>query len=326
MNFLHNNYFSRIRIISFFISITLSCSSPLVFLDTTGEISLALELGPMKAAVSDLDTIPVSYRIEGSNITGSEFDVTTSDTNIQFPDLKPGTWQIRVRAYNAASQVIAEGAGILEVQPGGYSSMTIILYSTAGTGTLDFSLIWNSDLVYNAILEISLKNLNGELIPMTYNQDTGTAAGLTENLAAGFYTLQVHLLDDSQSVMGAMELVQIREGGETDIHLDFSLINKAGQRVPVNTESFTISWDVEDPSVDLYNIYYREHGSFTWFYLGSTESGSTLEYTIDQGVLPYGVYDMAVSSVADSQESELHTSMDDTALPATGWYIDWQGL
>jgi len=306
--------------------ITVSCSSPLVDVTSTGDMNLTLDQSAMKSIISDLDTVPASYRIEGFNATGSTFDVVTADTNIQFPDLSPGLWQISVCAYNSIDQVIAEGTGSLDVLPGGYAAMTVVLYETTGSGSLDFSVIWNADLVYSETLEITLTNLNGDVIPMTYNHISGIAAGLTENLSAGFYTLEVQLFDDFSLVMGAMELIQIREGGQTDINLDFAQLNKAGQRIPVSTENFTISWDQSDLPADFYKVYYRNHGTFTWTYLGSTASGTILEFTIDQSILTYGVYDLAVSSVVGIEESELHSSMDDSALPATGWYIDWMGI
>lgn len=325
MNFIYKNCLKKIGMIAILSVITVSCSNSLMDLNSSGEMNLTLDPDQIRSVISDLDTVPVSYSIEGSNDTGSVFDVLTPDTNIQIPDLSPGTWQIRVCAFNEQGQMIAEGSGTLEVQPGGYTSMTIVLRDATGTGSLDFSLIWNADLVWNESLEICLKTFNGDLIPLIYSQNPGTAAGLTENLSAGFYTLEVQLFDDLVLVMGAMEIVQIRESGVTDIDLDFSQINKPGQRIPINEESFTLEWDVSDTEADEYKIYYREHGSYTWSYLGSTPSGLIPEYTVDQSSLPYGVYDFAVSSVAGSEESELHSSMDDTAAPATGWYIDWQG-
>ncbi|MCK5197264.1 MAG: hypothetical protein KAR21_02880, partial [Spirochaetales bacterium] len=240
MNFIYKNCLKKIGMIAILLVITVSCSNSLMDLNSSGEMNLTLDPDTIRSVISDLDTVPVSYRIEGSNDTGSAFDLVTSNINIQITDLKAGTWQIRAWAYNELDQIIAEGTGILEVQSGGYAAMTIVLRDTTGTGSLDFSLIWDADLVWNESLEIRLKTLNGDLIPLIYSQNPGTAAGLTENLSAGFYTLEVQLFDDLVLVMGAMEIVQIRENGVTDINLDFSQINKPGQRIPINEESFTL--------------------------------------------------------------------------------------
>jgi hypothetical protein len=42
-------------------------------------------------------------------------------------------------------------------------------------------------------------------------------------------------------------------------------------------------------------------------------------------MLPYGVYEFAVTSVStDGLESEIHSSLDDNADPAGGWFLDWR--
>jgi hypothetical protein len=325
MNYLYKNKLFKYGFILILLIITVSCSKLLVNVESSGDMNLTLDA--MRSITSELDVVPVSYRLEGSNGGGATFDFVTADTNVQIPDLSTGEWQIRVRAYNTLNQVIAEGIGTLEVQPGGYSSMTIVLYDTTGSGSLDFSLSWNDDLVWNESVEVSLKNLNGDEIPLVFNQDTGFASGLFDDLSAGFYTLEVKLFDDLILAMGAMELVQIRESSVTNVNLDFSQLNKPGQRISVTADSFTISWNADlAANADEFRIYYREHGSFIWTYLGSTLFGTTLEYTIDQSAIPFGVYDLAVSSVEAGVESELHSSMDDSAVPATGWYVDWVGL
>jgi hypothetical protein len=319
MNNMPQNNLRKIKALIYILFFTFSCSSPLEELKSSGEVNL-------RSIVSDLDTVPSYYKIEGENDGGTLFDVTTVDTSIQIPGLTAGTWQISIHAYNEQDQLIAEGTGVLTVQPGGYSTMTITLYDITLTGSLDFSLLWNADLVWNESLTVQLENMEGDILALTYSQDSGSAEGLTENLPPGFYTLEVKLYDNLIQVMGAMELVQIKGGAVTDIDLDFSQINKPGQCVLMNQESFTISWDYDDTAADEYRIYYRTHGTYLWNYLGTTGSGSIQSFSIDQSLLSYGVYDLAVSTVIGEEESELHSSMDDTAIPATGWYIDWQGI
>lgn len=322
MRLIDKNRNFKTGIISILLLITISCSNHLMDMNSSGEVNLTLDA--LRSVTSDLDTLPVSYRIEGTNLSGDSFDFVTVDTNVQIPDLSPGEWQIRIEAYNESAQVISEGVGTLNVEPGGNASITVILYSLSGSGSLDFSVSWNENLVYNEIVEVLLKNLNGDEIPLNFNQNPGIASGIFDNLPSGFYTLEVKLFDNMILTMGAMELIQIKEGGVTNINLDFSQINKPGQKISVTGVSFTIAWDYDTPStVDDYRIYYREHGTFVWMYLGSTGSGSILEYTIENSALAYGVYDIAVSSVSGSHESEFHTSMDDSAVPSTGWYIDW---
>lgn len=314
----------KIKLTALLFVFAMSCSSPLANLTSSDSTNLSIDLDTSKSVISNLKTVPDSYRISGLNAEGYSFDITTEDTNIQIPDLTPGTWQITVEAFNEMLLIIAEGTGTMEVQPGGYTTITIVLYDVSGTGSLDFLLTWDDALVWNESLDIQLRSLNGDLVDMTFNLESGISEGITENLAAGFYTLEVQLFDDLELVMGAIELIQINEGGTTAIDLDFSEINKPGQKISITEENFTVSWSNSETTADSYKIYYRAHGSSDWIYLSTTASGSVLEYTIDQSILPYGTYDIAVSTVTGSLESELHTSMDDTASPSTGWYIDWQ--
>ena len=49
-----------------------------------------------------------------------------------------------------------------------------------------------------------------------------------------------------------------------------------------------------------------------------------LRITIDHSDLGDGSYDFAVSSISEfGIESDLHTSLDYTAVPIGGWYILW---
>lgn len=87
-----------------------------------------------------------------------------------------------------------------------------------------------------------------------------------------------------------------------------------------------MEWDYyPDEPVDYYNFYYREHGSSSWIFLKSTNS-DTAEVTIAYSELGKGSWDFAVSAIDYSgNESELHTSLDETAYPVTGWYLTWEG-
>lgn len=302
----------------------LSCSGArLIDLDLKGKMNITVDPDTMRTAVSGQDSDAVSFRIEGSHESGMTFETLSESPSALIVDLIPGTWSIRVRGYNSTGQVVAEGIGTMTVEPGGLSSMTVVLYGATGTGSLDFSLVWNEEIIAERTLFVSLKKADGTEIPFDMATASGSAEGLHENLTAGFYILEVRLLDGGETLMGALETVLIREGSVTEVNLDFTRLNKKEQRIAVSGESFTISWNYEGSAVDEYRLYYREHGTYNWQFLGSTESGMIRIFTIDTTLLPHGLYDMAVSSVSAGIESELHTSMDDTAVPATGWYIDW---
>jgi len=48
------------------------------------------------------------------------------------------------------------------------------------------------------------------------------------------------------------------------------------------------------------------------------------EYTVSYPELQYGVYEFAVTAMYSTGESDYHTSLDTTAQPDVGWFLDWQ--
>lgn len=65
-----------------------------------------------------------------------------------------------------------------------------------------------------------------------------------------------------------------------------------------------------------------------WRYLGSVDAAGEPSFTISVGAssLGYGSYELAVTSVdATGVESARHSSLDWSADPASGWYVNWYG-
>ena len=91
----------------------------------------------------------------------------------------------------------------------------------------------------------------------------------------------------------------------------------------VRGESFTLAWDSGAEPVSSYRVYTRPHGGTDWTPLASGLADASVTVTV--AMLAYGVYEFAVSAVAgDGTESDLHTSLDPTADPESGWYLSWQ--
>ena len=103
--------------------------------------------------------------------------------------------------------------------------------------------------------------------------------------------------------------------------------------IVVKGESFTLAWDPGGPEIPndpnyvvQYNVYYRNHGSYYWRFLMETESSGNPECLITDKEIDYGRYDFAVSAVNEQGEtSALHSSLDSSANPFSGWYINWIG-
>ena len=95
------------------------------------------------------------------------------------------------------------------------------------------------------------------------------------------------------------------------------------QLLVVRGENFTLAWDGGPEPVAEYRAYTRQHGTVEWTQIAAGLEAASI--SIDTTILAYGVYEFAVSSVAaDGTESDLHTSLDPTADPGTGWYLSWE--
>lgn len=103
--------------------------------------------------------------------------------------------------------------------------------------------------------------------------------------------------------------------------------------IVIKGSSFTLAWDPGGPEIPndpnravRYNVYYRVHGSSSWYLLIKIESSGSPECLITNEYIDYGRYDFAVSAVSEQgSESAFHSSLDRTANPFCGWYINWIG-
>lgn len=103
--------------------------------------------------------------------------------------------------------------------------------------------------------------------------------------------------------------------------------------IVVKGDHFTLAWDAggseipNDPGrVVQYKVYYRVHGSYNWQFLMEVENSGSPECLVTSKDMDYGRYDFAVSAITEQQGvSALHSSLDRTADPFSGWYINWIG-
>jgi hypothetical protein len=91
-------------------------------------------------------------------------------------------------------------------------------------------------------------------------------------------------------------------------------------------ESFTLAWDPAGGDVTGYEVYYRPHGSDSWTELGTTGTTDT-QFEVSSAILDYGTYEFAVAATIDGGgTTEYHTSLDATADPDSGWYLEWTAI
>ncbi|MFZ7131897.1 MAG: hypothetical protein ACOWWR_06025 [Eubacteriales bacterium] len=109
--------------------------------------------------------------------------------------------------------------------------------------------------------------------------------------------------------------------GITDI--DFA------QEIMVRGNYLTIEWDnpffIEEANkIKTYRIFIRSHGTYGWTFVSGKAYSEQTSFTIEKGDLRSGKYDIGVAIVTtDGEMTAIHSSLDNTAIPQTGWYIFW---
>ncbi|MBN2656338.1 MAG: fibronectin type III domain-containing protein [Spirochaetales bacterium] len=115
------------------------------------------------------------------------------------------------------------------------------------------------------------------------------------------------------------------------VSCNLNLMKSEYLEVVIRGESFSISWDDDTLSIgnkdirtDKYRVYYRSHGTSTWNFLDTVSADSNPEYTFYISDLGPGRFDLGVSAVnIQGIESARHSSLDMTADPFCGWYVNW---
>jgi hypothetical protein len=97
------------------------------------------------------------------------------------------------------------------------------------------------------------------------------------------------------------------------------------EKVLCSTAEVTLAWDPPNPGITSYKIFYRSHESGSWILLDEIPADDDPEYILYHGDFGNGDYDFGVVAVdAETAESAMHTSLDDTAQPESGWYLSWE--
>ena len=120
-------------------------------------------------------------------------------------------------------------------------------------------------------------------------------------------------------------------------HLACALYNPASllqekpspKAIPVTAPQVTLQWDppaTGGSSVTSYIVSFRIHGTSSWTTLATIPAALQPSCTVLYTTVGAGSFDFGVTAVSSSgTDSSLHTSLDPTADPATGWYLNWWG-
>jgi len=101
------------------------------------------------------------------------------------------------------------------------------------------------------------------------------------------------------------------------------------REILVRDNYVTIEWDnpiylIKSGEAESQMIYIRAHGTENWQLMDEVDFSIVPSYTIRRADLKPGKYDFGVSvKTKDGKISKIHSSLDTSASPATGWYIFW---
>jgi hypothetical protein len=91
-----------------------------------------------------------------------------------------------------------------------------------------------------------------------------------------------------------------------------------------DTSEVTVAWDPPPGEIAGYRVYYRTHGDGSWTLVAEVPVNDNPELELQHGDFGDGDFDFGVIAVGvENEESAMHTSLDPTALPTTGWYLSW---
>jgi|GEM_PF-1893443 len=95
--------------------------------------------------------------------------------------------------------------------------------------------------------------------------------------------------------------------------------------IVTTANQITLQWDPPAASqVVSYTVSYRYHGTSTWITLATIAASPQPAYTVMHSTVGHASFDFAVSATDTAGvTSPLHTSLDPTADPSSGWYLTW---
>ncbi len=293
-----------------------------------GDGSVAITLGELTATsvYGDQNLQPTSYVFSGSGPDGATFSLISEAESTTVEGLKSGEWHISVEGLNDQDTVVLAGETVIEVQPFAETKIELALAPVSGVGALLVTAEWNGDHTIEPSSRVTITDSAGDSNTWMLSADSGRAERTIEDLPTGVYRVAIQLFDGGEQIGGSAHTVRVVNGSATEVLVEFEALNKVGKPMEIADETFTLGWDEpEGGAPDQYRVYARERGEYHWALVDEIAANNSPQYTVSPEILTYGTYEFAVSSVAGGQESALHSSMADSALPATGWYVEWVG-
>jgi surface protein len=260
---------------------------------TGGGLVISINSITSKTLEPPIDMEASSYLIAGSGPDGAAFSQTVSDGYLVIEELVPGEWTVEASALNADGISIGWGSGTVTVQAEVRNTLYFSVYPHSGFGSLSLTLNWDDVNIADPQIEAQLVPASGPARNLEFSINGRSAVCTADDVSAGYHTLVLKLFDESELVMGAVEVARIAADYTTEGSYIFYQTGEETGAIEVN-----IGIDMNDPlevgiigaeetkpensllvlESEIFN--YDENAEYVWYVNGnSADTGSTYVFS-----------------------------------------------
>lgn len=115
------------------------------------------------------------------------------------------------------------------------------------------------------------------------------------------------------------------KGGNGNVWADPVMIFQNGSSLRLAWDRVTTDIEGNQTYIDFYEVYYRPHGTTEWTLYDTCPDIEDPWLEVYHNRVGDGYWDFGVLAVdMEDQDSTMHSSLDQNAVPAGGWYILWK--
>jgi hypothetical protein len=216
------------------LGLLLSCN-PIANMVDWGGLTIQISASDARLMVPGIDMTVTSYAISGTGPNGGSFSKVTSGASLSVPGLAFGAWAVSVDGMNAAGTIVTHGNATTTIAANTNQVVAVSTAPVAGPGTFSLTVTWPAAGVNIPSVQSQLVPSQGTPINLTFTYPSAGKATYTGNaIQNGYYTLTVKLLDNTQLVMGAVDVVRIVKGQTTSGTINFPQVNTGTGSIQVN--------------------------------------------------------------------------------------------
>lgn len=220
------------------------CQSP-VDPDEGGSLKVSFNDQVSRSLLPGISMDPTSYDLVGSGPDGATFSQTANaGTSPTIVDLAFGEWTVTATAKNSDGTPIGQGSGTATVVSNSSADLSITVTPYEGFGSLSLDVTWPAAQVQTAQIESTLTPSSGSSRDLLFsvNGAAGDASFNADDVATGYHTLVLKLLDNGHLAIGAVEVVRIVKGQTTSGSFTFTNVNQASGGLEIH-----ITPEMDDP-------------------------------------------------------------------------------